>query len=549
MSRLGTELKLMLQPLSDFLTHPLVSSESSVRYEYQGKCPQTGEQLKLPRTAEVEAIALGLMRQLAQDPAYATEGKMYGVLLVELPNGEKQVLRAFSGLLFSQSMVAGWVPPIPGRDRLRFAETQTLAKLNAIKDELLHLQQLPERQEYQNHLQEFEQRFHQLRDRISQHKRQRQAKRQILHQTLTGEALLTALEALNQESRLEGIEQRHLKRDRDRILQPLQAKIQASDRRISELKQQRKTLSRRLQNQMHAAYSLTNFLGQSLSLNQLSPALPTGTGDCCAPKLLHYAATHQLKPLAMAEFWWGPSKADKIQGEFYGACVERCQPIMGFLLAGLSSQADRLEIPIVYEDEWLIVVDKPTGILSVPGREFTPNVLSHLRQRLPDGENLIAVHRLDRDTSGLLMLARHFSAYRQLSQQFQQRQVQKRYEALLSGCLEAERGVISLPLWGDPQNRPYQTVDEKRGKPSVTEFQAIATQDNCTRIELKPITGRSHQLRVHCADPRGLGIPILGDRLYGCSEGASRLHLHAKALTFEHPDLAKRIELRSPVPF
>jgi tRNA pseudouridine32 synthase/23S rRNA pseudouridine746 synthase len=318
-----------------------------------------------------------------------------------------------------------------------------------------------------------------------------------------------------------------------------------------------------------------NFLGQSLSLQQLIPeGMPTGTGDCCAPRLLHYAATHGLKPLAMAEFWWGSSlmNHDKIQGEFYAACAERCQPLMGFLLSGLRANPPTPfpcreggvlspsptsggvwgeVIPILYEDEWLIAVNKPAGLLSVPGRyrDTQDSVLSRLRQLSPDGMEIIAVHRLDQETSGILLLARDGQTYRQLSEQFQKRQVRKVYEAVLSGSLTTDKGVISLPLWGDPQNRPYQQVNWQYGKPSVTHFQVIATEGNNTRVEFIPLTGRTHQLRVHAADARGLGIPILGDRLYGCRAAASRLHLHARELCFEHPQLGETLHIRIQTPF
>jgi tRNA pseudouridine32 synthase/23S rRNA pseudouridine746 synthase len=177
-----------------------------------------------------------------------------------------------------------------------------------------------------------------LSDRHRNCKQQRDEKRQLVCQTLAAETLEIALEQLNQESRLEGIERRQLKRQRDETLQPLKQLIEAADGRMRALKQRRKELSRELQVQMHAAYTLVNFLGKSRSISSLMPtnSIPTGTGDCCAPKLLHCAAVHNLKPLAMAEFWWGPPSGDKIQGEFYGACGDRCQPLMGFLLSGLS---------------------------------------------------------------------------------------------------------------------------------------------------------------------------------------------------------------------
>ncbi|MBD2299397.1 RluA family pseudouridine synthase [Nostoc sp. FACHB-190] len=528
-----------------------------INYYYEGRCPQTGELLRLPRTALIEAIARGLMNYLARDERYAREGKMYGVLLVELPSGEQKVIQAFSGLLNGQSVVEGWVPPIPGREAIALSEAETLAKLETIKQEIINLQELPERQQYEILSAEFTQQLQVMSDRHRECRYQRQAQRQILGETLTGEVLTTALAELDAASRKDGIERRQLKRQRDEVLQPLQQLITAADTKIRELKQQRKTLSRQLQAQMHAAYSLMNFFGQSLTLQQLMPdGLPTGTGDCCAPKLLHYAATHHLKPLAMAEFWWGKSSGDKVQGEFYEACAERCQPLMGFLLSGIKPNSSRGVVSpsatreeIIYQDEWLIAVNKPAGLLSVPGRyrDTQDSVLSRLRNLLADGMNLLPVHRLDQETSGILLIARDRNTHYHLSQQFQQRQVHKVYEAILAGAVTQNHGVIELPLWGNPQNRPYQQVDWQHGKPSVTKFQVIAKEGEYTRVEFIPLTGRTHQLRVHAAV--GLGVVILGDRLYGCNANANRLHLHAREISFYHPQLAKTLHLQATTPF
>ncbi|MBW4645710.1 MAG: RluA family pseudouridine synthase [Goleter apudmare HA4340-LM2] len=553
----------ILHPLADFINSEETIASLPPSYHYQGRCLQTGELLKLPRTALAVAIASGLMLHLAQNCLYEREGKMYGVLLVELPTGEQRVLKAFSGLLSGQGVVEGWVPPIPGREEVGLAEVQTLAELEAIKQELITLKQLPERQQYTNLSREFEQQLQVMSDCHRDCKHQRQQQRQLLYETLSGEALTVALAQLESASRQQGIERRQLKRQRDAVLQPLQQLITTKDARIQELKQQRQALSRQLQTQMHAAYSLMNFLGQSLTLQQLMPGgLPTGTGDCCAPKLLHYAATHQLKPLAMAEFWWGPSSANqaKIRGKFYEACTERCQPLMGFLLSGMKkaqavetrlTASLRQGVEILYADEWLIAVNKPPGLLSVPGRysDRQDSILSRLRCLLPDGEHLATVHRLDQETSGILLLARDQKTHRQLSQQFQQRLVDKVYEAVLAGNVAINQGTIDLPLWGNPQNRPHQQVDWQHGKPSVTKFRVVAREGNYTRVEFTPLTGRTHQLRVHAADAQGLGVTILGDRLYGCRAVASRLHLHARELTFTHPQLSKTLHLQTQTPF
>ena len=546
-----------LHPLSDFINTNSTIAYSSPTYYYQGY--SDGELLQLPRTPEAEAIARGLMRQLATNKVYSREGKMYGILLVELPDGEKRVLKAFSGLLNSDRVVGGWVPPIPGREQVVLEESCTLAELEAIKQEIIQLKQLPQRKQYEIIALDFEQRLQAMNKHHQISKQKRDEKRQLLYKTLTGQ-LNIELEKLKEASRQQGIERKLLKRERDRVLEPIEQVINNADMRIRELKQQRKQISCKLQKQMHAAYSVMNFLGNSSTLQQIMPHLPTGTGDCCAPKLLHYAATNKLKPLAMAEFWWGESDRDKIPGKFYGACVDRCQPLMGFLLSGLTNSSKvlsfssiREEIPIIYEDKWLIAVNKPAGLLSVPGRYHhnQDSVVSRLSNLLllPDGESIAAVHRLDMDTNGILLLAKDKKTYRLFSKQFEQRLVKKVYEAKICGNLATNKGAIELPLWGNPENRPYQQVNYDRGKPCITKFQVLNKEANYTRIEFIPLTGRTHQLRVHAADRFGLGMPILGDKLYGCDFEANRLHLHARELTFEHPHLGEKIHLKAETPF
>nr|WP_242024027.1 RluA family pseudouridine synthase [Nodosilinea sp. FACHB-13] len=571
----------------------------AVDYYYQGYCPRTGKHYQLPRTAMARASAQALMTQLG-DP-HSLEGKMFGVLVVRWsktgpggpsPSREMGVLKAFSGLWQGQERLPGWVPPIPGRSQVALQEARTLDALGAIKDRLLGLQQLPERETYARLQEEQACDRTQFNQRHRDRKHCRDRQRQTLVCTLAGESLTAALAALEQESRGDKAELRQFKqRWRDRIA-PLEATIQSADAEIVILRQRRRDLSRQLQAEMHAAYTLTNFAGESLAIQNLAGQgnLPTGTGDCCAPKLLHAAAQLGLEPLAMAEFWWGPPQGDKQPGEFYGACAERCQPIMGFLLSGLSAQvlgsSDipvgaqhaaplqpsqiegiqlELGIPVLYQDSWMIAVDKPAGLLSVPGRysDRQDSVLTRLRfplgysfrvgsrtireSALPDGAFLQPVHRLDQDTSGVLLLALDAETHRQLCQQFEQRQVAKTYQAIVVGDVAEASGIIDLPLWGDPMQRPRQSVNWQHGKPSQTKFEVLGREGELTRIAFYPLTGRTHQLRVHAA--HGLNAPIWGDRLYGQSEPGQRLHLHAQSLQFVHPHRKDAIFLDSAVPF
>jgi tRNA pseudouridine32 synthase / 23S rRNA pseudouridine746 synthase len=518
-------------------------------YYYEGLCPRSGVLLRLPRSIASENHARQLMEELAQqDPA---EGKMYGVLLTVDRADQFQVLKAFSGLLDGCAEVAGWVPPIPGRQQVTAVEVRTLEQLTVLKQEIGQWQQLPARQEYATLFDEYTVLRQELQAELKLQKQARQLQRQELRASLASDELDAALAQLVKISQQDGLRQRSFKQQWDELLKPLEISIAQADQQIQELKKQRKALSQKLQTQMHEAAALTNFAGESLSLAQLRPAgLPTGSGECCAPKLLHYAATHHLQPIAMAEFWWGSAMGDKRSGEFYGACVDRCQPLMGFMLSGLSAQvrakSSRRSIEIIYSDEYLLVVNKPSGLLSVPGRYGQENILDILSSE--QSRPLWAAHRLDQDTSGILVLAKDLDTYRSLSKQFadSDNQLHKVYEALVVGQVPELAGVIDLPLAADLSDRPQHKIDRLQGKPSVTRYRVLEIIGNHTRLELRPLTGRTHQLRVHTA--QGLGNPILGDRLYGQGDG-ERLCLHAREISFVHPHCSTRVHFQVPTPF
>ena len=289
-------------------------------------------------------------------------------------------------------------------------------------------------------------------------------------------------------------------------------------------------------------------------LQRKYPLPPGGTGDCCAPKLLQYAYQQGLKPLCMAEFWWGqPTKEELRQHlNFYPACRGKCKPILTWMMQGLDVDPDpeslgfaRLEIPVVYEDDYLVVIDKPSGLLSTPGRIEQYSVETVMQQRYPGS---VIAHRLDMGTSGLLIVAKTLEVYHDLQQQFIRHEVRKKYLAVLEGQGArgkgqensfAPKGTISLPLRSDPMNRPRQVVDMEHGKRAVTDFELLS--DNI--VALYPQTGRTHQLRIHCAHPDGLGRPIVGDELYGTK--GQRLMLHASELWFRHPVTGEQMHLVS----
>ena len=339
-----------------------------------------------------------------------------------------------------------------------------------------------------------------------------------------------------------------------------------SDMRDESLHEERRRRSQQLQLWLFDQYRFLNAHGErknllnvwqdyhcSQRIRRKYPLPPGGTGDCCAPKLLQYAYMEGLKPLCMAEFWWGPSPHTEVRqhGRFYPACRGKCKPVLTWMLQGLEvdpnpeeSGFPKLDIEVVYEDDALIIVNKPSGLLSVPGRAEKHSVATILSQRYPGA---LLAHRLDMPTSGLMVAAKSREGYHSLQQQFSERTIKKRYVDMLEPAAETSvhprKGTISLPLLCDPINRPRQVVDYERGKPAVTDYEMI---DDC-RVRLYPHTGRTHQLRMHCAHAGGLGRPIRGDELYG--HHADRLYLHAEWLELTHPATGERMSFEQKADF
>ncbi len=323
-------------------------------------------------------------------------------------------------------------------------------------------------------------------------------------------------------------------------------------------------MSQDLQLWLFQQYRLLNARGEAKNLVEVwqdyhsSPRIrekyplpPGGTGDCCAPKLLQYAFSHGLKPVCMAEFWWGESPKSLIRhhGQFYPACSGKCKPVLAWMLQGLDVDPNpeelgfpHLQPAIVWEDDAMAVVDKPAGMLSTPGKIERYSVVTWAQARWPEA---MLVHRLDMWTSGILLVAKTPEAYHHLQRQFEERSIKKKYLAVVEGVPQNEHGIIDLPLSSDPINRPRQVVDHEHGKRAITEYRVLASgasgSENrpLTQLALWPHTGRTHQLRMHCAHPEGLGCPIVGDELYG--QKADRLYLQAQAITFIHPVTGKRM--------
>lgn len=315
------------------------------------------------------------------------------------------------------------------------------------------------------------------------------------------------------------------------------------------LRNERKTRSIALQRWLFSQYNILNANGEEVQMTSLFSNIPSsGTGDCCAPKLLQTAYKQGLTPLCMAEFWMGASPKEEIrqEGNFYPACSAKCKPLLRHMLQGLDVEPNPLlrsiteALEILYEDKDIVVVSKPSGMLAVPGKDPLPSVQEEIRERFPQAEGPLIVHRLDMDTSGLMVLALTDNAYHHLQDQFLHHEIQKRYIAIIEGEHHVgQTGRIDLPICPDISDRPRQMVNHEYGKRSVTEYKIIDSKDGHTLIHLWPHTGRTHQLRVHMAHSSGLGSPIVGDRLYG--HPGKRLMLHAEMLTITHPTSGQQL--------
>lgn len=336
---------------------------------------------------------------------------------------------------------------------------------------------------------------------------------------------------------------------------------------IKELKSKRKKMSIELQEWIFRQYVVLNAKGESRSILDIfadrGMVPPGGTGECAAPKLLQYAYLHGLQPLAMGEFWYGkaPLKEVRHQGSFYPSCTGKCGPLLAYMMQGLDVEPNPLDAntgasedyTILYEDSDIIVVNKPSCMLAVPGKTLKVSLLERLQQRAGAGNFVFSCHRLDMDTSGIMVYAKSLAVQADIEQQFEHRETAKTYRARLLPSAESRplplRGRIELPLALDYFDRPRQMVDFDGGKQAVTDYELLAERpDGCVDVRFTPLTGRTHQLRVHAAHPLGLGRPIKGDRLYGDS-GSGRLMLHAESLTFRHPGTGEQVTFSSDPDF
>ena len=497
-------------------------------------------------------------------------GKMFGVLVVRYELGvrnyelgvrscELGFIAAYSGLLAGRNDWAYFVPPVFDAQQPdgHFKVTErSISDINREIDCIRHSDEYKRVKAEEAALrQKAADRIAAMKQHIASAKAERDRRRSDAQAGLVhiSEAETAAM---TRESQTLKADLRRLKQRLDMELSAAHALTFQYDERIAALRQRRRSMSDELQRWLFMQYRMLNARGEERNLIDIFSTTthgipPAGAGDCCAPKLLQYAYSHGLQPVCMAEFWWGESPRQEIRHHlsYYPACRSKCLPILTHMLQGLDVEPNPLtataseELKIVYEDDAICVVDKPAGMLSVPGKDNVESVESIMRQRwLQYDGNPIMVHRLARDTSGLMVVARTLEAYHSLQQQFACRTASKRYEAVLDGVPATHEGTISLPLMPDIMDRPRQRVDMEHGKPSVTTYRVVSTQGGRTLVWLYPHTGRTHQLRVHCAHPLGLATPILGDPLYGRGTAAPRMYLHAAELQIIHPTTGQRMK-------
>ena len=473
-------------------------------------------------------------------------GKMFGVLVVERPSPHGMqlgYLAAFSGQLGGKATWEGFVPPVfdylqtDGYFKIHEREISHINSLLAEIENSPTLANLKKQLEREQH--KAENQLNDYRKMMAEAKKAREKKR-ALGASNEDMAKMVA------ESQFQKAELKRLKQHLQTNSNALQQRLWAMESQINQLKTQRKQLSDSLQRWLFTKFEMLNAMGERRNLLDIfaptpQQTPPAGTGECCAPKLLQHAFAMGYRPVCMAEFWLGNSPKTEIRraGAFYPACKGKCGPTLEYMLQGLDleqapmKQTHNKALRVIYEDETLAVVSKPPGMLSVPGKDGGLSVGELMRERYPNSSSPLIVHRLDQDTSGLMLIAKTKEMHKKLQAAFLNHEVKKRYVAVLEGLLppNKQRGVISLPLSSNYIDRPRQVVDWQRGKPAVTHYEVIDCKAGHSVVALYPQTGRTHQLRVHCAHPDGLNMPILGDPLYG--QKALRMYLHAEAIEIE----------------
>ncbi len=488
-------------------------------------------------------------------------GKMFGVLLVKNKHGEVGYLSAFSGKLAENNHLPNFVPPVFDMltDDSFYLKGQE--EINLITEQITQLEHNPLLLKYELFLNTEKQlsinEISTYRQEIIGARKVRKLRRTLAETSLSSTEFLQLKEQLSKESIKQKNQLRDLKSYWNIRINKAEQQLNQLTIPLAKLKDRRKQLSTDLQYKLFSQYQFLNNQGQTKSLNSIFKQTPqkippAGSGECAAPKLLHYAFKFDMQPLAMAEFWWGESPKSEVKKHlnFYAACQGKCQAILSYMLEGidmddnplLNNPAEEKKIDIIYQDNNMLVINKPSGLLSVPGKNIEDSVCYRMKQLYPQATGPLAVHRLDMSTSGLMLIALSNDIHKKLQRQFINRSIKKRYIALLDGLLNEDKGVIDLPLRVDLNDRPRQLVCFQHGKAAKTQWEVIERKNQQTKVYFHPVTGRTHQLRVHSAHSKGLNTPIVGDDLYGVK--SNRLHLHAEFIEFNHPVTKNRISFQ-----
>lgn len=487
------------------------------------------------------------------------EGKMFGVLIVRTPEKRIGYLAAFSGNLAGSNHHSFFVPPVYDMLQPDGFFRQEEKNISAINLQIKKTENSSLYLDMKNELNAAKQyaaaAIAQYKEALKKAKSERDERRKS--GISPEEETLLIRESQHQKASFKRKE-----KELQNFIKEKQDKVRQIEETICLLKQERKKRSAALQEKLFGQFRMLNAKGKRKDLCELFKSTPqgfppSGAGECALPKLLQYAYSSDLTPLAMGEFWWGMSPKDEIRhhGHFYPSCKGKCEPILRHMLIGLDIENNPLEdnihqhtpLDILYEDDSLLVVNKPAGMLSVPGKNDLDSIFQRLRILYPHATGPIIVHRLDMATSGLLLAAKTKEVHQKLQALFEERKIKKRYTALLEGELSFAHGTISLPLCLNPLDRPRQMVDFTHGKEAVTYYETMGYENGKTRVYFYPLTGRTHQLRVHAAHSQGLNHPIVGDELYGWK--SDRLYLHAAELEFLHPVTQKIIHITKEADF
>ncbi|CAM1353932.1 MULTISPECIES: RluA family pseudouridine synthase [Tenacibaculum] len=475
-------------------------------------------------------------------------GKMFGVLVVKHPTGKIGYIAAFSGKMANKTQHNFFVPPVFDILAPNGFYIQIENKLNIINEQI-HLltnkkEYLELKKQYYTQKKNHEELLNQEHSKVKRNRKLRKKQQLVNNQLNINEEFYLREYEVYLNDKINSLRQTFLN----------------YENKIELLKKQRAETSANIQQKIFKHYLFTNANLQSKNLLDIfnnTQNIPAGSGDCCAPKLFQYAFKHQLTPIALAEFWWGKPLTTSIRKHlhYYVACSGKCKPILNHMLQGLIVEENPLikklnkpqELNIIYEDKYMLAINKPAEFLTVAGKEISYTIESLVREKYPNATGPLVVHRLDMSTSGILLIAKTKETHKELQAQFINKTIQKRYVAIVNGILPNQKGTINLPLRVDLEDRPKQLVCYEYGKEALTHWETVSANKGRTKIYLYPITGRTHQLRVHMAHHLGLNSPIVGDDLYGTK--SNRLHLHAESISFIHPVTKKEMKLTIPVPF